>query len=80
MNGGAFSIGQDVATTSNVRFNRVNANVTGNVTGTVSSIANHDTGDLDEGGVAELFGKTQGFKADDPNVTPSEEVAIDDDF
>ena len=29
-----------------------------------------DTGDLDEDGVAELFGKTSGFKADDPNVTP----------
>jgi hypothetical protein len=29
-----------------------------------------DTGDLDEEGVAELFGKTAGFKADDPNVTP----------
>ena len=35
-----------------------------------------DTGDLDEQGVSELFGKTQGFKADDPNVTPSEEVAM----
>ena len=41
-----------------------------------------DTGDLDEDGVAELFGKTQGFKADDPNVTPSEDEAPipDDDF
>jgi|TARA_E500000305_G_C3980929_1_gene216804 hypothetical protein len=39
-----------------------------------------DTGDLDEGGVAELFGKTAGFKADDPNVTPSMEVVVDDDF
>lgn len=29
-----------------------------------------DSGDLDEDGVAELFGKTSGFKADDPNVTP----------
>ena len=38
-----------------------------------------DTGDLDEGGVAELFGKTQGFKTDDPNVTPSMEVVVDDD-
>ena len=46
----------------------------------IQSGAGVDTGDLDEGGVAELFGKTQGFKADDPNVTPSEEVAIDDDF
>ena len=46
----------------------------------IQSGAGVDTGDLDEGGVAELFGKTQGFKADDPNVTPTEEVAIDDDF
>ena len=38
-----------------------------------------DTGDLDEGGVAELFGKTSGFKTDDPNVTPSMEVVVDDD-
>ena len=29
-----------------------------------------DTGDLDEVGVAELFGKTKGFKTDEPNVTP----------
>ena len=35
MNGGAFSIGQDVATTSNVTFNTVNANVIGNVDGVV---------------------------------------------
>jgi hypothetical protein len=36
---------------------------------------------LDEDGVAELFGKTQGFKTDDPNVTPAtEEVTPDDDF
>ena len=41
-----------------------------------------DTGDLDEIGVAELFGKTSGFKADDPNVTPATvaEVTPDDDF
>ena len=39
-----------------------------------------DSGDLDEDGVAELFGKTSGFKADDPNVTPTEEVPVDDDF
>ena len=39
-----------------------------------------DTGDLDEGGVAELFGKTSGYKADEPNVTPAVEVDPDDDF
>tara|TARA_B100000927_G_scaffold137985_1_gene111313 strand:- start:171 stop:758 length:588 start_codon:yes stop_codon:yes gene_type:complete len=36
----------------------------------IQSGAGVDTGDLDEVGVAELFGKTKGFKADDPNVTP----------
>ena len=47
----------------------------------IQSGAGVDTGDLDEDGVAELFGKTQGFKADDPNVTPAEEAPIpDDDF
>ena len=47
----------------------------------VQTGAGVDTGDLDEDGVAELFGKTQGFKADEPNVTPAEEeVVVDDDF
>ena len=36
----------------------------------IQSGAGVDTGDLDEDGVAELFGRTSGFKADDPNVTP----------
>ena len=36
----------------------------------IQSGAGIDSGDLDEDGVAELFGKTSGFKADDPNVTP----------
>ena len=35
----------------------------------IQSGAGIDSGDLDEDGVAELFGKTSGFKADDPNVT-----------
>ena len=40
-----------------------------------------DSGDLDEDGVAELFGKTSGFKADDPNVSAAtQEVEPDDDF
>ena len=40
-----------------------------------------DSGDLDEDGVAELFGKTSGFKADDPNVSAvTQEVEPDDDF
>ena len=38
-----------------------------------------DTGDLDEDGVADLFGKTAGFKTDDPNVTPSMEAVVEDD-
>ena len=48
----------------------------------VQSGAGVDTGDLDEQGVAELFGKTSGFKADDPNVTPDTTPASveDDDF
>lgn len=35
----------------------------------IQSGAGVDTGDLDENGVAELFGKTSGFKTNDPNVT-----------
>ena len=35
----------------------------------IQSGAGVDTGDLDENGVAELFGKTAGFKTNDPNVT-----------
>ena len=39
-----------------------------------------DTGDLDATEVAELFGKTSGFKTADPNVTPTNEVNEEDDF
>jgi hypothetical protein len=39
-----------------------------------------DTGDLDATEVAELFGKTSGFKTSDPNVTPSVEVNEEEDF
>jgi|TARA_B100001939_G_scaffold4594_1_gene4351 hypothetical protein len=47
----------------------------------VQTGAGVDTGDLDQDGVAELFGKTQGFKADEPNVTVTEEEVVpDDDF
>ena len=38
---------------------------------TVNSQAGVDTGDLDATEVAELFGTTSGFKASDPNVTPT---------
>ena len=37
----------------------------------VKSEAGVDTGDLDANEVAELFGTTSGFKATDPNVTPT---------
>ncbi len=48
----------------------------------IQSGAGVDTGDLDEDGVAELFGKTSGFKADDPNVSPdlAPSSVEDDDF
>jgi len=42
---GTISIGQDVGTNANVTFNTVTADVTG----TVSSLSNHDTDDLSEG-------------------------------
>ena len=47
----------------------------------IQSGAGVDTGDLDEDGVAELFGTTNGFKADDPNVTPDlAPSSVEDDF
>lgn len=48
---GEFSIGQSVGTGDSVSFATVTADLVGNVTGTVSSIANHDTDDLSEGNV-----------------------------
>ena len=39
-----------------------------------------DTGDLGETEVAALFGQSKGYKANDPNVTPTPEVETDDDF
>tara|TARA_R100000781_G_scaffold91640_2_gene56731 strand:+ start:192 stop:764 length:573 start_codon:yes stop_codon:yes gene_type:complete len=47
----------------------------------VKGDAGVDTGDMDATEVAELFGKTSGFKTADPNVTPATtEVNDDDDF
>lgn len=47
----------------------------------LASSAGVDTGDLSDDDVMELFGKTNGFKVDDPNVTPIEQVGdSDDDF
>lgn len=49
---------------------------------TLNGSAGVDTGDLSDAAVAELFGKTEGFKAGEPNVTvtETEEVNEDDDF
>jgi len=38
-----------------------------------------DSGDMDEASVAELFGKCNGFKTNDPNVT-TDESKVDTDF
>lgn len=46
----------------------------------LSSSAGVDAGDMDAEDVAELFGKTKGFKAEDPNVTPAPAATSDDDF
>ena len=44
----------------------------------VKGEAGVDTGDLDATEVAELFGTTSGFKASDPNVTPSTDAEEED--
>ena len=46
----------------------------------LSSSAGVDTGDLDETEVAALFGQTKGFKAGEPNVTPTPTTDTEDDF
>ena len=46
----------------------------------VKSEAGVDTGDLDAGAVAELFGKSSGFKTADPNVTPTTNAEDEEDF
>ncbi len=47
----------------------------------VKGDAGVDTGDLDANEVAELFGKSSGFKTSDPNVTPTtNEEEEEDDF
>ena len=59
---GEISIGQPVETTDDVTFNTVTAefigDITGNVTGQVSDISNHDTDDLTEG-ASNLYFTTQ---------------------
>lgn len=44
----------------------------------LNTSAGVDTGDMSAENVAALFGKTEGFKAGEPNVTPSENT--EDDF
>ncbi len=48
----------------------------------VKGEAGVDTGDLDANEVAELFGRTSGFKTSDPNVTPTtnDQTEEDEDF
>ena len=46
----------------------------------LSSSAGVDTGNLDETEVAALFGQTKGFKAGEPNVTPTPTTDTEDDF
>ena len=46
----------------------------------VKGEAGVDTGDLDTNEVAELFGKSSGFKATDPNVTPTNTDEEEEDF
>ena len=46
----------------------------------LNSSAGVDAGDMDDTEVAALFGQTKGFKSSDPVVTPSADVAEDDDF
>ena len=48
----------------------------------VSSEAGTDVGDMEDTDVAELFGKTKGFKQSEPNVVNevSNDAALDDDF
>ncbi len=44
----------------------------------VKGEAGVDTGELDENEVAELFGKTTGFKSGESNITPSTDVEEED--
>ena len=46
----------------------------------VKGEAGVDTGDLDANEVAELFGKSSGFKTADPNVTPTSTADDEEDF
>ena len=65
VSGGQVSIGQDVGTTANVTFNTVTADVTG----TVSSISNHDTDALSEGASNLYFTTARAETAIDGHVS-----------
>ena len=47
---------------------------------TLNTDAGVDSGDLSASDVADLFGTTAGFKASDPNITPTPSQVSDDDF
>ena len=46
----------------------------------LNTSAGVDTGDMGEADVAELFGKTTGFKAGEPNITSTDKDDPEDDF
>ena len=46
----------------------------------INSEAGVDSGDLSAEDVAALFGNTKGYKASEPNVTPTQSTSTDDDF
>ena len=46
----------------------------------LKSGAGVDSGDLDEAGVAELFGTCKGYKSNDPNITATPDTSEEDDF
>jgi hypothetical protein len=46
----------------------------------LSNSAGVDSGDLGQDEVAALFGQTSGFKTGEPNITPAQETADDDEF
>jgi hypothetical protein len=39
-----------------------------------------DTGDMSTEDVVAMFGTTEGFKASEPNITPSKDVEEEEDF
>ena len=46
----------------------------------LNASAGVDSGDMDVDDVAALFGKTKGYKASEPNVTPAPVDEVEDDF